>query len=104
MMGENIAVNVTLPKEAIEYIDEEAEKNYLSRATLARQLLLQKIDEIKVVQARRNGYSIRKIAEMYTIPYTKVLEILHLTQVDAEEKEADEYVAHTMKVITKSKE
>lgn len=61
------------------------------------------IDELKVVNARRNGYSIRKISEMYEIPYSKVLEILHITQIDAEDKEADAYVEKTMNSLGKLK-
>ena len=60
-MNENIAVNITIPREVVEYLDIEAKKTYLSRATIARQLLLQHIDELKVINARRQGYSIRKI-------------------------------------------
>lgn len=102
-MNENIAVNITLPKETIEYLDAEARKTYLSRATVAKQLLLQHIDELKVVNARRHGFSIRKISEMYNIAYSKVLEILHMTQVDAEDKETDAYVEETMGMLAKQK-
>lgn len=102
-MNENVAVNITIPKDVIEYLDIEAKKTYLSRATVARQLLLQHIDELKVMNARRHGYSIRKISEMYNIAYSKVLAILHITQVDAEDKEADSYVEETMMVLAKKK-
>ena len=102
-MNENVAVNITLPKEAINYLDLEAKKIYLNRATVARQLLLQHLDEIRVVSARRMGYSIRKIAEMYGIEYSRVLQILHITQIDAEDKEADAYVEETMKRLAQRK-
>ncbi len=102
-MNENIAVNVTLPKEIIDYLDAEAKKTYLSRATVAKQLLLQHIDELRVMNARRNGYTIRKISEMYEIPYLKVLDILHATQVDAEDKETDDYVEETLKKLINKK-
>jgi len=102
-MNENIAVNITIPREVVEYLDIEAKKTYLSRATIARQLLLQHIDELKVINARRQGYSIRKISEIYGIAYSKVLEMLHTTQVDAEDKEADAYVEETMKKLAKRK-
>ncbi len=62
-----------------------------------------KINKLKVVNARRLGYSIRKISEMYGIAYSKVLEILHTTQVDAEDKEADAYVEQTMNLLAKRK-
>ncbi len=100
-MEANIAVNITLPVEIVKYLDTEAKRTYLSRATVAKQLLLQKIDEVKVTNARRNGYSIRKISEMYHIEYTKVLEVLRDTQIDAEDKESDEYVEETMKLLKK---
>jgi hypothetical protein len=100
-MVENVAVNITLPKETIEYLDNEAKKSYLSRATVARQLLLQHIDEIKIIQARRQGYTIRKISEMYDIAYPKVLEILHITKVDEEEKENDVHIGQTMQKLSK---
>lgn len=95
-MGANLAVNITVPMEIVKYLDTEAKRTYLSRATIAKQLLLQKIDEIKVVNAQRNGYSIRKIAEMYNISYSRVLEILKNMPVDAEDKENDEYIEQTM--------
>ncbi len=102
-MARNVAVNITLPFDAVKYLDVEAGKAYLSRATVARQFLLQKIDEVKVILARKQGYSIRKISEMHGIAYSQVLEILHVTQVDAEDKEADAYVEETMKVLAKKK-
>ncbi len=55
-----------------------------------------KTDEMKVVNARRNGYSIRKISEMYDIGYSRVLEILKDMPADAEDKENDEYIEQTM--------
>ncbi|MFH1247415.1 MAG: hypothetical protein V1644_03470 [Candidatus Micrarchaeota archaeon] len=61
--------------------------------------MTKRIDEIKVVNARRNGYSIRKISEMYDINYSRVLEILKDIQVDAEDKENDEYIEETMKKL-----
>lgn len=100
-MNENIAVNITLPKEVVEYLDTEAKKTYLSRATVAKQLLLQHIDELKVTNARKMGYSIRKISEIYNIAYSKVLEILHATQIDADDRESDEYVNNTRDIISK---
>lgn len=100
-MAGNIAVNITLPQEVVTYLDFEAKKTYLNRATVARQLLLQKVDEIKVINARRNGYSIRRISEIYFIPYLKILEILHTTQVDVEDKEDLEYIEQTMKKLDK---
>lgn len=102
-MVRNVALNITLPLEAVKYLDVEAGKAYLSRATVARQFLLQKIDEAKVVLARKRGYSIRKVSEMYGIEYPRVLEILHATQVDAEDNEADAYVEETMKALAKKK-
>ncbi len=102
-MESNVAVNITLPIEIIKYLDTEAKRTYLSRATVAKQLLLQKIDEVKVTNARRNGYSIRKISETYNINYTKVLEILRDTQIDAEDKEVDEYVEETMNQLSAKK-
>ncbi|MBI5159141.1 hypothetical protein HY992_03405 [Candidatus Micrarchaeota archaeon] len=102
-MNENIAVNITVPKKVVDYLDVEAKKTYLSRATVARQMLLQHIDELKVISARRQGCSIRKISETCGIAYSKVLEILHVTQVDAEDKEADAYVDETMKSLAKKK-
>ena len=63
--------------------------------------MIQNLNELRVVNARRSGYSIRKITEMHGITYSKVLEILKETQVDAEDKETDEYVEQTMKAIRK---
>src|SRR3989338_8184815 len=102
-MNENIAVNITLSREVVEYLDTEAKRSYLSRATVAKQFLLEHIDELRVISARRQGYSIRKISEIYGIPYSKVLEIMHATQVDAEDKELDSYIEQTLKNLSKEK-
>ena len=60
-----------------------------------------KTNELKILDARKKGYSIRRISEMYGIDYSRVLDILHMTQVDAEDKDADAYVEETMKVLAK---
>ncbi len=83
-MDEMVNVNLTLPKKAVEYIDREAEENYLSRASVARKYLLDEIDEEMVLETRLKGYSIRKTAEITGVPYKKVLRILGKTQVDDE--------------------
>lgn len=57
-----------------------------------------------VINARRHGLSIRKIAEMLGITYTKVLDILHITQIDAEDREADAYVEETMQMLNTRKD
>jgi hypothetical protein len=101
-MNENIAVNITIPKEAVDYLDAEARRTYLSRATVAKQLLLKHIDELRVISARKAGCSIRKIVETYNVDYQKVLEILHMTKVDADDRDADQYVEETMRELTKN--
>ncbi len=85
-MSEMVNVNISLPRKIVEYVDREAEENYLSRASVARQYLMQKLEEKIVVEKRRKGYSIRKIVETTGIPYLKVLKILGETQVDDEEE------------------
>ena len=83
-MNEMVNVNVTLPKRIVEYIDREADENYLSRASVARKHLLADLEEEMVGETRAKGYSIRKTAEITGIPYQKVLRILGKTQVDEE--------------------
>ncbi|MFH1247457.1 MAG: hypothetical protein V1644_03685 [Candidatus Micrarchaeota archaeon] len=45
---------------------------------------MEEVAEKMVVEARRKGYSIRKVVESTCITYTKVLGILAKTQVDEE--------------------
>ncbi len=78
------SVNVSLPKKAVEYLDRQAEENYTSRAGIARQYLMEKLEEKAVVEARTKGYSIRKASEMTGVPYARVLKILGQTQIDEE--------------------
>lgn len=81
---EMVNVNIALPKKIVEYVDREAEEHYLSRASVARRYLLEKLEEKMVVETRLKGYSIRKVAEITGIPYAKVLRILGETQADEE--------------------
>lgn len=62
-------------------------------------LIKNQMTKIKVTNARRNSYSIKKISEIYKISYSRVLDILKDTQVDAEDKEIDEYIEQTMKTL-----
>lgn len=86
-------VNVTLPKKALEFIDREARHRYVSRSAVVRAFVLEALDRKIVVDARRKGFSIRKIAEVYGVSYGRVLEILAETQVDEEspDDEEDQY-------------
>ena len=45
---------------------------------------MQEVAEKMVAQARRKGYSIRKVADATGLPYSKVMSILAKTQVDEE--------------------
>jgi metal-responsive CopG/Arc/MetJ family transcriptional regulator len=77
-----ISINITLPKKIVDYVDREAEDKYLSRASVARQYLMEKLEEKIVSETRLKGYSIRKTSEITGIPYLKTLKILAKTQVD----------------------
>ncbi len=81
---DNVNVNISLPKKIVEYLDKEAGEHYLARAAVARQYLMEEVAEKMVLEARRKGYSMRKVAESTGITYTKVLGILAKTQVDEE--------------------
>lgn len=92
-------ISVTLPKNALEYIDRTARQEYLSRSAVARNHLLHEIYTRMVLEARREGYSIRKISENTKIPYDVVLRILGETQVDGEEDDDDTEQLETLKKI-----
>ncbi len=78
----SINVNISLPKKVVEYIDKEAEEQYLPRAAVARKYLMEEVAEKMVLEARKKGYSIRKVAESTGVSYSKALAILGRTQVD----------------------
>lgn len=100
----NVLVNVTVPVEVAEYLDEKAEELYITRATIARKFLIEHIEEVKVTEAREKGFSIRKVADMTRVRYDKVLEILRRTGVDAkEEKELEDYMDKTVEKLKKRK-
>ncbi len=92
-------ISVTLPKNALEYIDKKARHEYNSRSAVARNHLLREIYTQMVLDARREGYSIRKISENTKIPYDIVLKILAETQVDAEEDDDDAEQLEDLKKI-----
>ena len=89
-------LNVTLPKKALEYIDRKAKSQYSSRSAVARAYLLEELNRKMVCEARRQGYSIRKISENMEIPYENVIRILGETQVDEEEEYDGEEQEKTM--------
>ena len=101
----NVLVNVTLPKEVVDYLDQKADDQYTSRATVARQFLIEHTEEKKVVELRKKGFSYRKIAEMTGIKYDKILEIVRITRVDEDiDEELEKYMDEVMKdIIKKSK-
>ena len=67
-MVEMVNVNISLPKSIVDFVDREAEEKYLSRASVARQYLMEQLEQKIVVQTRLKGYSIRKTAECYGHP------------------------------------
>lgn len=81
-MEKMVTLNLTLPKRIIDYLDQEAQAHYLSRATVARQHLIEEVYEKVVTESRLRGLSIRRISETTGIPYLKVLQILAKTQID----------------------
>lgn len=101
----NMLVNVTLPAEFVSYLDEKATDNYTSRATVAKQYLIEHIEEKKVIELRRKGFSIRKIADVTDIRYDKVLAILHTTRADEDmDEELETYMDTVLKgAISKTK-
>ena len=101
----NILVNVTLSQEMVNYLDEKADDQYTSRATVARQFLIEHIEEKKVTELRKKGFSYRKIAEMTGIRYDKILEIVRITRIDEDvDEELEEYMDNILKeLIEKSK-
>ena len=89
----NVVVNVILPKEVVHYLDEKADDQYTTRATVAKQFLLEHVEEKKVTELRRKGFSIRKIAEVTGIRYDKILEIIRITRIDEDvDEELEAYM------------
>ena len=79
---ELVNVNMSLTKKVVEYLDKQAEENYLARASVARQYLMEEVSEKMVVEARRKGSSLRKVAQATGTPYSKVLSIIAKTGID----------------------
>ncbi len=100
----NVLVNVTLPQEVVNYLDQKADDQYTSRATVARQFLIEHIEEKRVTELRKKGFSYRKIADMTGIRYDKILEIVRITRIDEDiDEELEEYMDAVLKEIKKSK-
>ena len=101
----NILVNVTLPQEVVNYLDKNAVDQYTSRATVARQFLIEHIEEKKVMELRKKGFSYRKIADVTGIRYDKILEIARITRIDEDvDEELEAYMDSVLtEIITKSK-
>lgn len=100
----NLSINVTLPNTAVQYIDEKAKQAYISRATVARQLLLEHIEEQKVIESRQRGFSIRKIADITQIRYEKVLEILRKSGLEEEsDAELEQYMDQVQQKMMKKR-
>ena len=98
----NILVNVTLPQEVVHYLDEKAGDQYTSRATVARQFLIEHIEEKKVIELRKKGFSYRKIADATGIRYNKILEIVRITRIDEDvDEELEGYMDNVLKEIIK---
>ena len=73
-------------------------------ATVAKQFLMEHVEEQKVTEARKKGFSIRKVAEITGVRYDKVLEILRRTGIDEEtDDELDQYMDNVAKSIKKKK-
>ena len=96
----NISINVTLPTEVVEYLDEKAKNKYISRATIARQFLMEHIEEEKVIETRRKGFSIRKVAEITGVRYDRVLDILRQSGIEDEmDQELEAYMDEVQKKL-----
>ena len=100
----NLSINITLPANAVQYIDKKAEQTYISRATVARQFLLEHIEEQKVIESRQKGFSIKKIANITQIKYEKVLEILKKSGLEEElDTDLEEYMDQVQQKLTNKK-
>lgn len=98
----NVSINVTLPNEVVDYIDEKAKNMYISRATVARQFLMEHIEEQKVVETRKKGFSIRKVAEITQVRYDRVLDILRRSGIEEEsDEELEAYMDEVQKKLRK---
>ena len=65
---------------------------------------MEHVEEQKVTEARKKGFSIRKVAEITGVRYDKVLEILRRTGIDEEtDDELDQYMDNVAKSIKKKK-
>jgi hypothetical protein len=73
-MSENI--NVTLPDNIAKYLHMKSKTNYLPMSAVARQYIAKSVVEEMVLEYHRQGYSIKKLAEITDTSITQVMEIL----------------------------
>ena len=69
-------INVNLPAVTAEYVARKSKDEYLSKAAVVRQYLINAILEERVLECRKKGYSISKTAELNDVSVPKVLEVL----------------------------
>ena len=85
-------------------MDEKARRLYISRATVARQLLMEQVEEEKVLEKRKEGFSFRKIVEITGIRYDRVLQIISKSGIDEDiDEEVDKYMDDVLKEIVSNK-
>jgi len=69
-------INVNLPANIAEYVSNKSKDEYLSKAAVVRQYLINAILEERVLECRKKGCSISKTAELNNVSVPKVLEVL----------------------------
>ena len=73
-MSENI--NVTLPENIAKYLHMKSRAEYLPMSAVARQYIAKSVVEEMVIEYHKQGFSIKKLAEIADTSIVQVMEIL----------------------------
>ncbi len=92
-MSENI--NVTLPDNIVKYLHKKSKAEYLPMSAVARKYIAKGVVEEMVIEYHKQGFSIKKLAEITDTSIAQVMEILRnldeeLEDMDDELKEIEE--------------
>ncbi|UCE38397.1 MAG: hypothetical protein JSW00_03990 [Thermoplasmata archaeon] len=93
MMSENI--NVTLPDNIVKYLHMKSKAEYLPMSAVARKYIAKGVVEEMVIEYYKQGFSIKKLAEMTDTSIAQIMQILRglneeLEDIDQELSEIEE--------------
>jgi len=77
-------IHLSLPDRIAQVIESKARMQYISKADVARQFLMNALIDESVAEMRKKGYAISKIAQALDVPTVSVMESLRKTGADEE--------------------